>query len=53
MVARDSWNPVDLVFDCVGGVRGGESLRVWGEYYARVLSWTQSGTTETGVQIVM
>ena len=41
-----------LVFGWVGGVRGGDSLRVWGEYYARVLSGAESGATETGVQMI-
>ena len=40
-----------LVFGCVGGLRGGYALRVWGEHYARVLSGTESGSAETGVQV--
>ena len=42
-----------LVFSGVGGVRGGDALRLWGEHYARVLSGAQSGSAETGVQIVI
>ena len=53
VVARDSWSPVALVFSGMGGVRGGDALRLWGEHYARVLSGAESGPAETGVQIVM
>ena len=42
-----------LVFSGVGGVRDGDALRVWGEYYARVLSGAESGSAETGVQLIL
>ena len=41
-----------LVFSGMGGVRGGDALRLWGEHYARVLSGAQSGSAETGVQVI-